>query len=94
MPFLRSLRLDRLAGFVARLARSQDTPPAPAEDTTTRLVTQFPIEESTRFAQSLLDGGGLTAGQTVMIEGHRPMTVTVENGKVVLVPTEEPPAAA
>ncbi|WKK72320.1 hypothetical protein Q0F99_04845 [Rathayibacter oskolensis] len=65
----------------------------PAGDAPTAVVTQDAIEQSTRVAQSLLDGGGLKAGQTVTIEGHRPMTVTVENEKVVLVPLEEPPAA-
>ncbi|MWV51258.1 hypothetical protein GRS96_18465 [Rathayibacter sp. VKM Ac-2803] len=89
MPLSRLLRLDRLAGWFARLPRSLDTPPAAVEAGTTTLVTQFPLEESTRVAQSLLDGGGLKAGQTVMIEGHRAMTVTVEEQKVVLVPREE-----
>lgn len=74
---------------MTRLQHSQDVPPAPAEGPKPGLITQDSVEQSTLVAQTLLESGGLKAGQTITVEGHRPMTVTVENERVVLVPAAE-----
>lgn len=82
---------------MTRLQHSQDVPPATADGPQPALITQDSVEQSTLVAQSLLESGGLKAGQTITIEGHRSMTVTVEADRVVLVPvvppaeTREPP---
>lgn len=98
MKRLRLPGLPAVSRWFTRLRHSQDTPPATAEVATHALITQDPPERSTEFAQSLLESGGVKAGQTVLIQGQRPMTVTVENGRVVLVPltegTDEPSADA
>lgn len=68
-----------------RIRASQDRPPTEDPQPVSALITQDSAQQSTLIAQSLFDSGALAEGQTVTVEGHRVMRVTVERGRVVLV---------
>ncbi|NRG43110.1 hypothetical protein HRK28_19565 [Rathayibacter sp. VKM Ac-2835] len=52
---------------------------------------QDSAERSAPIVQSLFDAGSVTKGQTVVVDGHRAMTVELENGRIALVPVQLDP---
>ncbi|MCJ1675618.1 hypothetical protein MT355_20320 [Rathayibacter sp. VKM Ac-2929] len=62
--------------------------PSSSDESSQPLRLQDSAERSVPIVQSVFDAGSVTKGQTVVVDGHRAMTVELENGRITLVPVQ------